>query len=137
MILDTSAVLAILQWEPEAQDFVTALEEAGTCSLSAVSFVECSIVLDARRGPDAVRDLDLLLAKASVGLVPVDAEQARVARRAHRRFGRGRHPARLNFGDCFAYALSRTSGESLLFKGRDFALTDVDRHPASVVDGPS
>ncbi|MCJ7452066.1 MAG: type II toxin-antitoxin system VapC family toxin [Steroidobacteraceae bacterium] len=131
MILDTSALLAILQDEPERADFAEAIEAADACSMSVVSFVECSIALATRRGTDAVRDLDLLIAKASIGLVPVDADQADYARRAHRAFGKGNHPAGFNFGDCFAYALSKASGEPLLFKGSDFALTDVERHPAS------
>ena len=132
MILDTSALLAILQDEPERAAFAEAIEAAGSCSMSVVSFVECSIVLTTRRGPEAVRDLDLLIAKASIGLVPVDADQAHDARRAHRDFGKGNHAAGLNFGDCFSYALSKASGEPLLFKGGDFARTDVERHPASV-----
>lgn len=132
MILDTSALLAILQDEPERAAFAEAIEAAGLCSMSVVSFVECSIVLTTRRGPEAARDLDLLIAKASIGLVPVDADQAHVARRAHRDFGKGNHAAGLNFGDCFSYALSQASGEPLLYKGGDFARTDVERHPASV-----
>ena len=131
MILDSSALLAILQDEPERAEFADAIEAADACSMSVVSFVECSIVLATRRGPDAVRDLDLLIAKASIGLVPVDADQADYARRAHRAFGKGNHPAGLNFGDCFSYALSKATGESLLYKGGDFSLTDVERHPAS------
>ena len=132
MILDTSALLAILQDEPERARFAEAIESAGACSMSVVSFVECSIVLETRRGSDAVRDLDLLVAKASIALVPVDADQAHCARKAHRIFGRGHHAAGLNFGDCFSYALSEVSGEPLLYKGGDFSLTDVVRHPASV-----
>ena len=131
MILDASALLAILQDEPERAGFAEAIEAADTCSMSVVSFVECSIVLATRRGTDAVRDLDLLIAKASISLVPVDADQADYARRAHRAFGKGNHAAGLNFGDCFSYALSKASGEPLLFKGRDLSLTDVERHPAS------
>jgi ribonuclease VapC len=131
MILDTSALLAILQDEPERAVFAEAIEEADACSMSVVSFVECSIVLATWRGPDAVRDLDLLVGKASIRLIPVDADQADYARRAHRAFGRGNHAAGLNFGDCFSYALSKASGEPLLYKGDDFSRTDVERHPAS------
>jgi len=132
MVLDTSALLAILQGEPEARAFAAAVESADSRSLSVVSFVECSIVLGVRRGPDALRDLDLLLAKAGIALVPVDVDQAHVARQAHRIFGRGIHPARMNSGDCFSYALAQATGEPLLYKGGDFSLTDVLSHPASV-----
>lgn len=131
MILDTSALLAILQDEPERARFVEAIQSAESNSLSVVSYVESSIVLFARRGADAIRDLDLLIAKAAIRLVPVDVEQADLARRAHRNYGKGHHSAGLNFGDCFAYALARASGEALLYKGADFSRTDVERHPAS------
>ena len=131
MIVDTSAVLAILQGEPERREFIEALHADDARAMSVASFVECSIVLAARRGADAVRDLDLFVAKLSIQLVPVDVDQAMVARRAHRMFGKGHHAAGLNFGDCFSYALSNVSGEPLLFKGTDFPLTDVDRHSAS------
>jgi len=131
MVLDTSAVLAILQGEPQRRAFSDALESAGSRSMSVASFVECSIVLAVQRGPEAVRDLELLIAKADIALVPVDADQAYLARKAHRLFGKGMHPAGLNFGDCFAYALSQTCGETLLYKGAEFSLTDVARHPAS------
>ena len=125
MILDTSALLAILLDEPERRRFVEAIEADPTRVLSAATLVECSIVLEVRHGPDGVRDLDLLLARAEISVAPVDVDQAYEARHAFRNFGRGRHRAKLNFGDCFAYALSRSLGEPLLFKGSDFALTDV------------
>ena len=131
MILDTSALLAVLQDEPERARFVEAIGSAGSSSLSVVSYVESSIVLFARRGADAIRDLDLLIAKAAIRLVPVDVEQADLARRAHRHYGKGNHSAGLNFGDCFAYALARASGEPLLYKGAEFSRTDIERHPAS------
>ena len=131
MVLDTSAVLAILQNEPERRDFNEAVEAADTRSLSTASFVECSMILESRYGPDGVRDLDLFIAKAQVSLVPVDEEQADLARRAFRKYGKGRHPAGLNFGDCFSYALSQALERPLLFKGTDFPQTDVDCHPAS------
>lgn len=131
MVIDTSAMVAILLSEAERAALVDALELAESRAISAVSFVECSIVLGARHGPDAIRDLDLLMAKAAIDLVSVDAEQAHVARRAHRLYGKGRHAAGLNFGDCFSYALAKVTGEPLLFKGRDFALTDVLSHSAS------
>jgi ribonuclease VapC len=131
MVLDTSAVLAILQNEPERRQFNEAIEASETRSLSTASFVECSMILESRYGADGVRDLDLFIAKAQVSLVPVDEEQADLARRAFRQYGKGRHPAGLNFGDCFSYALSKALATSLLFKGDDFPLTDVDCHPAS------
>jgi ribonuclease VapC len=131
MVLDISAILAILQNEPERRKFNEAIDAAETRSLSAASFVECSMVLESRYGADAVRDLDLLVAKAQVSLVPVDEEQADLARRAFRKYGKGRHPAGLNFGDCFSYALARALDEPLLFKGSDFTQTDIRCHPAS------
>jgi ribonuclease VapC len=125
MVIDTSALLAILQDEPERRAFNEAIEAADARRLSVVSFVEVSIVIDTRFGAAGQRDLDLFLERAGVELVPVDAEQARVARHAYSRFGRGRHAAGLNFGDCFSYALARVLGEPLLFKGDDFSKTDA------------
>jgi ribonuclease VapC len=130
MVLDTSAILAILQDEPERRRFNEAIEAAETRSLSTASFVECSMILESRYGADGVRDLDLFIAKAQVSLVPVDEEQADLARRAFRKYGKRRHPASLNFGDCFSYALARALDEPLLFKCDDFPQTDVKRHPA-------
>ena len=131
MVLDTSAILAILQDEPERRKFNEAIEAAETRSLSTASFVECSMILESRYGADGVRDLDLFIAKAQVSLVPVDEEQADLARRAFRKYAKGRHPAGLNFGDCFSYALARALEEPLLFKGNDFAQTDIECDPAS------
>jgi ribonuclease VapC len=131
MVLDTSAVLAILQNEPERRKFNEAIDAAETRSLSTASFVECSMIVESRYGADGVRDLDLLIAKAQISLVAVDEEQANLARRAFRKYGKGRHPASLNFGDCFSYALSKALQEPLLFKGNDFSQTDVDCHPGS------
>lgn len=131
MVIDTSALLAILQNEPERRKFNEAIETAETRSLSTASLVECSMILESRYGPDGVRDLDLFMAKAQVSLVPVDEEQADIARKAFRKYGKGRHPAGLNFGDCFSYALAQALGEPLLFKGNDFVQTDAIRHPAS------
>lgn len=126
MVIDTSALVAILQDEPERGGFNEAIEAADRRSMSVVSFVEASMILETRFGPDGVRALDLVIAKAGIELVPVDAEQAHAARIAFRAYGKRRHPAGFNFGDCFAYALARTLGEPLLFKGSDFSLTDVD-----------
>jgi ribonuclease VapC len=131
MVLDTSAILAILQDEPERRKFNEAIETAETRSLSTASFVECSMILESRYGADGVRDLDLFIAKAQVSLISVDEEQADIARRAFRNYGKGRHPAALNFGDCFSYALSQAQSEPLLFKGSDFSQTDVECHSAS------
>jgi ribonuclease VapC len=125
VILDTSALLAILQDEPERRSFNAAIEAAASRSISTATFVETSIVIGARYGGDGLRDLDLFVAKAEIVLVPVDAEQAHAARDAFLRFGKGRHPAGLNYGDCFSYALAMTLGEPLLYKGDDFSQTDV------------
>jgi ribonuclease VapC len=125
MVIDTSAVLAILQDEPERQRMNEAIEAAAVRLMSAATIVESSLVSEARRGLRGVRELDLLIAEAKIELVPVDAEQAQAARLAFSLFGRGHHEAGLNFGDCFSYALAKTSGQPLLFKGNDFSKTDI------------
>jgi ribonuclease VapC len=125
MVIDTSALLAILQDEPERRAFNEAIAAAETRLLSAASFVETSIVIESRYAAEGVRDLDALIAKAAIVLVPVDADQARIARTAFSQFGKGRHPAGLNYGDCFSYALAKALGEPLLCKGGDFAQTDI------------
>ena len=125
MVLDTSAVCAILFDEPERRAFNRAIDEAATRKMSLATFVELSLVLESRFGAAGLRDLDLFIERAGIELLPVDLEQARLARRAFSRYGKGRHPAGLNFGDCFAYALARLHGEPLLFKGDDFSRTDV------------
>ncbi|HEV8241034.1 MAG TPA: type II toxin-antitoxin system VapC family toxin [Thermoanaerobaculia bacterium] len=125
MVLDSSALLAILQNEPERRAFNELIERAESRLLSVVSFVETSIVIAARYGPEGLQNLDLFLSRAGVALVEVDTEQAGAAREAFLRFGRGYHPAGLNFGDCFTYALATVRGESLLCKGDDFRLTNV------------
>jgi ribonuclease VapC len=127
MVLDTSALLALLLDEPEAEAYRVALEEDATRLVSAATLLETAIVIETRKGDAGGRELDLLLHKAEIAVVAVDADQAAEARRAYRRFGRGRHAANLNFGDVFAYALARSSGEPLLFKGDDFEKTDVGR----------
>lgn len=126
MVIDTSALLAILLNEPERRAFAEAIEAADSCSMSAASLLETSLVIESRFGAEGSRDLDQLVEKARIELVPFDAEQLAIARRAFSRFGKGRHLAGLNFGDCFAYALARHLGEPLLFKGKDFALTDIE-----------
>jgi ribonuclease VapC len=125
MVIDTSAILAILQGEPERRAFNEAIEAASERRLSAATFVELSIVIAARFGPEGIRDLDLFLGTAAIELVSFDTDQAQLARSAFSRFGKRRHPAGLNFGDCFSYALASAYDEPLLFKGNDFPLTDL------------
>ena len=125
MIIDTSAVLAILFGESDAGRYEDAISAAWPRRMSVVALLEAAMVLESRGGAAAGQELDVLLEKARVELVPVTPEHANAARRAWRRFGKGDHPAALNFGDCFAYALAETTGEPLLFKGGDFARTDI------------
>lgn len=126
MIVDTSALLAILRDEPEAPACAMAIERAAVRRMSAANFLEAAIVIDLSRSPIASRRFDDLLNAAGMTIEPVTEEQARLGRAAYRDFGKGSgHPAQLNFGDCFAYALARATGEPLLFKGRDFTHTDV------------
>jgi ribonuclease VapC len=127
MVLDTSALLALLLDEPEAEAYRVAFEGDETRLVAAATLLETAIVIEARKGEAGGRELDLLIHKAEIAVVAVDAEHVAEARRAYRRFGRGRHAAGLNFGDLFAYALARSSGEPLLFKGEDFAKTDIAR----------
>ncbi len=129
MVLDTSALLAILLDEPESEAIRNAIEADATRLLSAGSLVETALVVETRFGPNGGRELDLLIARAGIEIVAFDSEQAKHARTALLRCGKGRSPAGLNFGDCFSYALSRTSGEPLCFKGNDFARADVARVP--------
>ena len=125
MIIDTSALLAILQDEPERRAFNEAIETAESRRVSAATFVETSIVVESRFGAEGVRALDRFLELGDIEVVQVDVQQARCAREAFTRFGKGRHPAGLNFGDCFSYALAKVMSEPLLFKGDDFAKTDA------------
>jgi ribonuclease VapC len=128
MILDTSAIVAILQDEPEAEAFARAIEENRPVRLSAANWLEAAVVVDGNRSPVLSRRFDALLREAAVEIEPVTSRQAELAREAYRAFGRGSgHPAHLNFGDCFAYALAMERDEALLFKGNDFASTDVRR----------
>ena len=126
MIVDTSAVIAILFEEGEAERFHQAIAQAPHSRMSVANFLEAAMVLEGRSGLESGRDLDDYLQEAMIELEPVTVEQAHAARRAWRRFGKGNHPAGLNYGDCFAYALSEVTREPLLFKGQDFALTDVE-----------
>jgi ribonuclease VapC len=125
MVTDTSALAAIFFGEPERQKFLEAIISVTTRMISAATVLETGIVVESRLGDAAGRELDLFLIRANFQIMPVDAEQAELARSAWRRFGKGRHPAALNFGDCFAYALAKWTGEPLLAKGTDFAATDV------------
>ena len=125
MIVDTSALVSILNQEAEAERLARAIAAASERMLSAANLVETGIVMQVRRGDEADRDLDLLLAKLKIDIIPVSGKQANLARRAFQHYGRGRHPAKLNFGDCFAYALAKDSSAPLLFKGKDFSQTDI------------
>ena len=125
MIVDTSAVIAILFAESDAERYALAIAGSDHCRMSAANYVETAIVVDAQTRAGAGREVDNFLRRAGIQIAPVTEEQAHLARQAYAEFGKGRHRAGLNFGDCFAYALAKSSGERLLFKGRDFALTDV------------
>jgi ribonuclease VapC len=127
VIVDTSALVALLRDEPEAEAFARLIQAAPRRLLSAASYVELAAVVDGRGDPVLSGALDAWLDAWSIELEPLTVPQARMARAAYQRFGRGTgHPARLNLGDCFAYALARDLGEPLLFKGTDFALTDIE-----------
>jgi len=125
MVLDTSALVAVLFDEPERAEFVGRIASAPRRLISAGTLIESSIVVEARRGEVAGRELDLFLHRADVRTVAVDEEQTLLARAAWRRYGKGRHAANLNFGDLFGYALARATGDALLFKGDDFTKTDL------------
>jgi ribonuclease VapC len=127
MVIDTSAIIAILRNEPEGESMAKAILEDPVRMMSAASLLEASMVMESNRGPIAGRELDLLLHRLRIDVIPFDGEQAEIARVAWRRFGKGNHPARLNYCDCCAYALARTAGEKLLFKGDDFSQTDLGR----------
>src|SRR5712671_6610120 len=130
MSVDTSALFAILRDEPEAKDCALAIERNANRRVSAANFVETALVIDGSRDPIASRRFDDLVKEARIVIEPVSEAQARIAREAYRDFGKGSgHPAKLNFGDCFAYALAKVTGEPLLFKGEDLARTDIT--PAS------
>ncbi len=127
MIVDTSAIVAILRDEPDAQVFVREIAAVKIRRVSAVNYVEAAAVIDGSRDPIASRRFDDFFREASFSIEAVSAEQARIAREAYRDFGKGSgHPARLNFGDCFAYALAKAMSEPLLFKGQDFTHTDLN-----------
>jgi ribonuclease VapC len=126
MVIDTSALVAIFLGEPERKPFLQHILLADTRLLSAANALETGIVLEARRGEPAGREFDLFVVRAKLEVVPVDAEQVEIARAAWRKYGKGRHAAGLNFGDCFAYALAKFSGQEILAKGGDFRFTDIE-----------
>jgi ribonuclease VapC len=125
MIVDSSALVAILLKEPEALRLTTAIAKSSVCRLPSSCFLEASMILLGRRDEDGARDLDIYVSRSRMNIAPFTESQARLARTAFERYGKGRHPAKLNFGDCMAYALAKETGEELLFKGTDFALTDI------------
>lgn len=126
MIIDSSALIAILRAEPDARVYAQTIEDASVRRISAANFVEVGLVIDGTRDPVASRRVDEFIAEVGITIEPVTEEQAHLARAAYRDFGRGsKHAAKLNFGDCFAYALAKDKREPLLFKGSDFSFTDV------------
>lgn len=126
VVLDTSALTTVLMGEPEAEEFASVLlRHRGDLIISAATRLELGIVVEARHGPSATQDLLVLLERLAVETVPFDAAQADIALAAWRRFGKGRHPAGLNLGDCYSYALAKSAGAPLLFKGSDFRQTDI------------
>lgn len=127
MIIDTSAALAILLAEKDAGGFARAIEASATCRMSAASYLEAALIIDNRGDAVASREFDLFFRRAGIAIEPVTFEQVQIARQAYRDFGKGRHRAGLTFGDCLSYALAKSLDEPLLFKGADFAQTDVER----------
>jgi ribonuclease VapC len=132
MVIDTSALLAIFLGEPERKAFLDSIFQAETRMISAANVLETGIVLEARRGESAGREFDLFVVRTNLQIISLDSEQVEIARSAWRKYGKGRHPAGLNFGDCLAYALAKFTGEPLLAKGHDFAATDVEICPANL-----
>ncbi|MGA2020870.1 MAG: type II toxin-antitoxin system VapC family toxin [Candidatus Sulfotelmatobacter sp.] len=128
MVIDTSALAAIFFHEPERDVFRNAIVAASSRLISAATVLEAGMVIEGRRGGGAGREFDLFIVRAQIKIVPIDAELADLARSAWRKYGKGRHPAGLNFGDCFSYALAKATGEPLLAKGTDFTKTDALIH---------
>lgn len=126
MVIDTSALVALLGREPEAERLAQAIQGDPVRLISAVTHFEAALVMESRHGPKGGAELDRLVDRADFEIVPVTAEQSAMARQAWRRYGKGRHRAGLNFGDCFSYALARHAGEPLLFKADDFSRTDIE-----------
>ena len=127
MIVDTSALVAILYREPEAENFTQIIYSADLCRISVANHVELAMVIERQLGADAMRQAEMFFRRAGIVIEPVTLEHGELARQAFLDFGKGRHRAGLNFGDCFAYALAKSTGEPLLYKGNDFAQTDVER----------
>lgn len=126
IVVDSSALVAILKAEDDSGEFVDALGVASARLMSAANYVECGMVSAGRLGPTGLEDLRTLISHAEIEIVPIGRDDADTALQAHLRFGRGRHPAKLNFGDCFAYALAKSRNMPLLFKGDDFIHTDIE-----------
>ena len=124
MVIDASALVAILKMEPERELFTRLIVRAAVRRISPVNWLEAAIQAE-RASPESLAALDAYVSSAEIGVTSIDAFQMRIAHNAWRKFGKGKHPARLNLGDCFAYALAKQTGEALLFKGRDFGLTDI------------
>ena len=135
MVIDSSAIIAVLLNEANAAQIAEAIDSGSRRLLSAASLLEASIVIESRKGEAAGRELDLLIYRAAIEVVAVDQDQAEIARIAWRRYGRGRHPAGLNYGDCFSYALARSRGLPLLFQGEDFSRTNIDAVPLLPAQG--
>jgi ribonuclease VapC len=135
MVIDSSAIIAVLLNEANAAQIAEAIDSGSQRLLSAASLLEASIVIESRKGEAAGRELDLLIYRAAIEVVAVDQDQAEIARVAWRRYGNGRHPAGLNYGDCFSYALARSRGLPLLFQGEDFSRTDIDAVPLLPAQG--
>ncbi len=127
MVIDTSAIIAILLNEPENERITKVLAKSSKRLMSAFTALECGIIIEVKKGEPGGRELDLLFHKLNISIVNMDSKQLETARKAWRLFGKGRHPAKLNIGDCCAYALSANSGEPLLFKGDDFSKTDIKK----------
>ncbi len=125
-MVNISAIVAILQKETETRRFLALIETDATRLMSAANYLEAAIIIEDRYGYDGIRDLKLFLSEAGIDIEPVTFDHAETAREAYREYGRGNHPAGLNYGDCFAYALAKTTAEPLLFKGNDFSQTDIE-----------
>ncbi len=125
MVIDTSAIIAILTAEPETNRLANAIATDPRKTMSSFSLLEAGIVIESRKGDSGARELDILLHRVNIEVIPLTLELVQLAQEAWRRFGKGRHPARLNIGDCCSYALAKYSGEPLLFKGNDFSQTDI------------
>jgi ribonuclease VapC len=125
MIIDTSAIIAVLFNEDDAKDYAQLITQSDSRRMSAATFVETAIVVETQTKTSGSRQLDAFLRRADIAIEPFTEEHAHIARQAFIDFGKGRHPAGLNYGDCFSYALAKATGEPLLFKGKDFSKTDL------------